>query len=174
MESSPLGRCWQSGVLSCCPLLHFPLLWHKLCIPKCMLQVKVITCLSISTFIWTEWLDDWRRMWGSLLEGEGYQFEVDLQVIQTLLLLWPQCSDAELCVVFVCSFICGLWMVVGVWLWLWAFLLIYEILQDELNNCGDFSLYSCRYILENGTESPGENLTIDFEDGITVTWVFLH
>jgi len=61
--------------------------------------------------------------------------------------------------------------------------LVYEILQYELNNCGDVSLCSCSYILENGTVEDveeveedeegddgedGEDLTLHFERVISV------
>jgi hypothetical protein len=45
---------------------------------------------------------------------------------------------------------------------------MYEILRDELNNCGDVSLYSCSYTLENGTAEGDEDLIIRFQDNITV------
>ena len=50
-----------------------------------------------------------------------------------------------------------------------AFLLIHEILQDELSNCGDVSLYSCSFTLENGTAGGDDNLTIDFPNGVNVS-----
>jgi hypothetical protein len=46
--------------------------------------------------------------------------------------------------------------------------LIYEILQDELNNCGDVSLYSYSYILEDGAAEGDEELIIQFPQNITV------
>jgi hypothetical protein len=46
---------------------------------------------------------------------------------------------------------------------------MYEVLQDELNNCGDVSLCSCSYTLENGTAGGDEDLIIDFpNEGVTV------
>jgi hypothetical protein len=50
-------------------------------------------------------------MAGSMLDGEGCWFEVDLEMInECYFFLWPQCNDVERCIVFECIVSCGLWM----------------------------------------------------------------
>jgi hypothetical protein len=45
------------------------LLWSTTC-PRCFSLVKVMLSLSLQTFIWTEWPDNWRWMWESVMVGE--------------------------------------------------------------------------------------------------------
>jgi len=78
--------------------------------PTSLCQLDQSLCqqhiLSLPTFLWTEWLDEWGRKQGNQLEGKLQQLEGEWR---GSIYLKSFCSLSSVCIITQCSVHCSHW-----------------------------------------------------------------
>jgi hypothetical protein len=78
-------RGWQEWDTSPTVALSSVLFWHVWSSPKRLSLVKVLTWLSLARSLWVELREEWRGIYGCVLEVELWQFEKDMEGMEGLI-----------------------------------------------------------------------------------------